>query len=134
MNKTKATFLVLSLGVATALTACSSDADVASDNISTAADNFEINRRIVFYNSVTDKYILVVEGFCSVEKNVDKNQLEITCKVGDEKSSEEFKKNYLGLADNTAWFAEQLAFSKQNTNHYRVNFKPEVIIPTIVGN
>lgn len=31
------------------LASCS-DADTASKNLSTAADNFEINRRIVFYN------------------------------------------------------------------------------------
>lgn len=46
---------------------CSSDAYVASQNLSTAADQFEIYRRVVFYNGITDEYILVVEGYCSIE-------------------------------------------------------------------
>ena len=37
-----------------AMIACSDDAEVASRNISKAADNFEIDRRIVFYNGITD--------------------------------------------------------------------------------
>ena len=32
------------------LTGCSDDADVASENLSKAADNFEIQRQIVFFN------------------------------------------------------------------------------------
>ena len=42
------------------------DADIASQNLSTAADNFQINRRIVFYNGITDTYILTIEGLCSI--------------------------------------------------------------------
>jgi len=30
------------------------DATVVSDNISKAADNFEVNRRIVMFNGITD--------------------------------------------------------------------------------
>lgn len=41
-------FLVLSMAVGL-LTACS-DADVASRNLSKAADNFDIARRVVFYS------------------------------------------------------------------------------------
>jgi predicted small secreted protein len=48
---------VLGLGLA----ACN-DANVASSNLSTAADNFEINRRVVFYNGITGEYMLSIEG------------------------------------------------------------------------
>ena len=34
--------------------ACSTEADVASENLSKAADQFEISRRIVFLNGITD--------------------------------------------------------------------------------
>lgn len=47
-----------------ALAGCSSDADVASDNLSKAAEQFEVNRRIVFFNGITDKYLLTIEGRC----------------------------------------------------------------------
>ena len=34
------------------------DAIVVSQNISKAADNFEVTRRIVFYNGITGDYML----------------------------------------------------------------------------
>ena len=34
------------------------DAYVASRNISKAADNFEVDRRIVLYNGITESYII----------------------------------------------------------------------------
>jgi hypothetical protein len=61
---------------------CNSDADVASRNLSKAADQFEITRRVVFYNGITGEYMLTVEGLCSLG-NYDKNrEVSITCKVG----------------------------------------------------
>ena len=47
------------------LTGCS-QADTASRNLSSAADNFEVVRRIVFYNGITGEYILTIEGLCSL--------------------------------------------------------------------
>jgi len=66
------------------LTSCtSSDADVASSNLSKAAEQFEIERRIVFFNGITDKYLLTIEGRCSVEttNSAVGGSLEVTCKV-----------------------------------------------------
>ena len=48
------------------LAGCERDADVASRNLSVAADMFEINRRIVFYNGITGEYMLVIEGLCAL--------------------------------------------------------------------
>ena len=57
--------LILALPVV-ALAACTPpDAQVASHNLSKAADMFEIDRRIVFYNGITDTYMLTIEGRCS---------------------------------------------------------------------
>lgn len=39
-----------------------SQADVASENLSKAADSFEISRRIVFYNGINGEYMLTIEG------------------------------------------------------------------------
>jgi len=104
-----------------------SDADVASQNISTAADNFEITRRIVFYNGVTGEYILVVEGLCSIGNYDTTGEVSITCKVG----AGQYKKHYLGLSDNVTYFAEQIDSSAVDAYHYRVIFKPLAIIPDI---
>ena len=50
------------------LAGCANDAQVASYNLSQAADNFKINRRIVFYNGITNDYMLTIEGLCSQEQ------------------------------------------------------------------
>lgn len=108
------------------LTGCD-DADVASRNISKAADNFEIERRIVFYNGITDAYILSIQGLCSITKDNQDNQLEVTCKTG----PNQYIKHYLGISDNVTYFAEQLGSANVSTAHYRVTFKPSVIIPHV---
>lgn len=111
------------------LTGCSSDADVAADNLSKAAEQFEIQRRIVFFNGITDKYLLEVQGLCSVESGLSalEGSLEVTCKTG----PTEFKKHFLGLSDNVSYFVEQIEGASVSTYNYRVIFKPDVIIPAI---
>ena len=118
------TKLVALLIVALVLVGCS-DATVASRNLSKSADMFEITRRIVFYNGITNDYILTVEGRCSIFD--DGNQLELTCKTG----PESFKKHFLGLSDNVTYFAEQLEGADVSVYRYRVIFKPEAIVPDI---
>ena len=104
-----------------------SDAQTASTNLSTAADNFELTRRVVFYNGITGEYLLSIEGLCSIRADGLENQLEVTCKTGPDK----FKKHFLGLSDNVTYFAEQLEEAPVNVYHYRVIFKPETILPDI---
>ena len=113
--------LIVSLG------GCGLEADVASVNLSKAADSFEINRRIVFYNGITSEYILVIEGLCSLGNFDSDGELSVTCKVGDS----EYKKHFLGLSDNVTFFAEQLESLNVDTYHYRVIFRPQTIIPAI---
>ncbi len=107
------------------LTACN-DADVASHNISKAADNFQITRRIVFYNGITDSYMLTIQGLCSLGNHDDHGELTVTCKDGSN-----FKKHFLGLSDNVTYFVEQLDSANVSTQRYKVIFKPSVIIPDI---
>ena len=101
------------------------DADIASRNLSKAADNFEVVRRVIFYNGITDSYILVIEGRCSIVDSM--GQLEVTCKTG----TNTYRKHYLGLSDNVTYFAEQIEDKDVSPNHYRVTFKPRAIAPTI---
>ncbi|MCB1589227.1 MAG: hypothetical protein KDI56_10030 [Xanthomonadales bacterium] len=109
------------------LAGCSTDADVASHNLSKAADQFEVNRRIVFYNGITGDYILTIEGLCSLGNFDTDGELSVTCKTGDDT----YKKHFLGLSDNVTYFAEQIEASPVGVYHYRVIFKPSVIIPDI---
>ncbi len=116
-------FVVLAL----VLGACDRDATVASRNLSLAADQFEIDRRIVFFNGITDTYLLTIEGRCSIQADELDQQLEVTCKVGED----QFKKHFLGLSDNVSYLVEQLEAVDVSVYRYRVIFKPAVIIPDI---
>lgn len=119
--------ILLALAAAAALAGCS-DADVASANLSKAADNFEVTRRVVFYNGITGDYMLSIEGLCSLGNSDKVRQATITCKVG----PGAYKKHFLGLSDNVTYFIEQVEPNKVDVYHYRVVFKPSVIVPDIV--
>ena len=126
----KKALALLVAGVITfGLAACTSDADVASRNLSKAAEQFEVNRRIVFFNGITDKYLLEIQGLCSVETgdSLLAGSLEVTCKVG----PNEYKKHFLGLSDNVSFFVEQLEGANVGVYHYRVIFKPQTIISDV---
>lgn len=114
------------LALAFLLTACN-DADVASKNLSKAADNFEVNRRIVFYNGITNDYMLVIEGLCSKDNTSTEHTLGIICKVGENS----YKKHLLGLSDNVTYFIEQIDGQQVSVYHYRVIFKPSTLIPDL---
>lgn len=103
---------------------CGTDASRVSYNLSQDAGMFKINRRIVFYNGITDTYILTIEGRCQVEHG---EKLSVTCKIGEN----EYKKHYLGLSDNVTYFAEQLDSAGASAYQYKVVFKPKSIIPDI---
>lgn len=109
------------------VTACERDADVASRNLSYAADNFEITRRVVFYNGITNEYILSVTGLCSIGNYDKAREVSITCKTG----PNSYKKHFLGLSDNVTYFAEQIDAADVSAYHYSVVFKPQSIIPDI---
>lgn len=109
---------------AATLTGCTA-ADTASHNVSQAAENFEVLRRVVFFNGITDTYLLTIEGFCNIED--EGNQLEVTCKTGEDA----YEKDFLGLSDNVSYYVEQLESVDVDPFHHRVIFRPETIAPDI---
>lgn len=118
----------IAIALLSALTvACADDAHVASKNTRKAADNFEINRRIVFYNGITDSYMLEIEGRCSVDLNDTQTAFNVICKTGEQ----EFKRHTLVLSDNVTAFVEQIEPNKASSHFYRVTFKPTVVVPDI---
>jgi len=125
MKKKIALFVlgVMSIG---AMVGCSSEADVVSENLSKSADSFEVQRRVVFFNGITDKYLLTIEGLCSLDASSAK-KIAVTCKVGEG----QYKKHYLGLSDNVSYFVEQTDSKYEDAYHYKVLFRPEEIIPDI---
>lgn len=122
--KIKTKLAALGAVAALALTGCT-NAETASYNLSKDADHFEVNRRIVMFNGITDKYLLSVEGRCSIKDA--ESQLEVTCRLG----PDQYKKHILGLSDNVTYFVEQLEPIDVSVYHYKVIFKPESIVPDV---
>lgn len=120
-------FVLITIAFVTLISACSRPADIASRNMSEAADNFEVLRRVVFYNGITADYMLTIEGYCSLGNRDTSKQLSITCKTGNGK----YKKHFLGLSDNVTYFVEQIDSNNVSVDHYKVTFKPSAIIPDI---
>ena len=119
--------LLLILAATAALAGCDQPADVVSANLSQAADNFQVNRRIVFYNGITGEYMLTIEGLCSLGNHDAARELSVTCETGPGL----YKKHFLGLSDNVTYFVEQVDANPADRFHYAVTFKPSVIIPDI---
>jgi len=121
---------LLTIGALTMLLAagsCEPAADIASRNLSVAADNFEIPRRITFYNGITDNVVLVMEGFCSLGNTDTGLRMSVTCKTG----PNGYIKNFLGLSDNVFFVSEQLEDVSVSEFHYRMVFRPQSLIPDI---
>lgn len=116
----KKLFAIITISGGLLLAGCDNDARDASRNLSMAADNFEIPRRIVFYNGITGEYMLSIEGFCSQEPR--NGSIAVICKDG-----ATYKKHFLGLSDNVTYFSEQMDAAMVSTSRYRVTFKPSVI-------
>ncbi|MCS5737276.1 beta-sandwich lipoprotein, partial [Herbiconiux daphne] len=107
------------------LVGCDNAADLASRNVSTAAANFEVNRRIVFINIRTGEYLLSVEGRCARENT--STEIEITCKTG----PNQVKKHFMGLTTEVTYFIEQIDPAPADEYRYRVTFNPTQILPDV---
>ena len=112
--------------MAVSITGCVNDADVARSNLEREEQNFNVYRRVVFYNGINGEYILTIEGRLAIIVDSD-GDLVVTVKT----DSGEYLKHYLGLSDNVTYFSEALEANAVSTSHYRVIFKPSVIVPSI---
>lgn len=117
--------IILLLVLVMALGACTSDADVARQNLDVAAEQFEVERNIVFVNGITDNYLLQVVGRCSYE--VEADQVVLVCKTGED----EFWKHSMVRSDNVTVVVEQLTGADVSEYRHRVIFKPEELIPNV---
>lgn len=106
--------------------AYTSDAAIARRNLETAEQNFQVFRRVVFYNGITGEYILQLEGYLAIIVDSD-GDLVVTVKTTDG----QYLKHYLGLSDNVTYFSEALAPNAVSDRQYKVVFKPISIIPTV---
>lgn len=120
----KKTLLLILAVLMLVLTGCGSAADKANENLSKAAENFEVPRRITAINGITNDVLFTVEGFCSYEVP-DNGTFEAICKQPDGS----IERTTLYLSDNVTFVSTQIGGVKVDLFRSRVIFRPETIIP-----
>lgn len=92
-------------------------ADNVNHNLSQAADNFQVARKITVYNARTDLIVMEMEGYMSLS-NTATNELVVTCMTG----AGEYKKNYVYLNDYVIYVVEDITGTPTDPYHYKVKF------------
>lgn len=123
--KKKSIIITAAVAAVVLLAGCGSDAQTASENVSKAADQFEVQRKIVGVNGLTNTIAFEVEGRCSITDQG--HQLEVICRQG----PNEYRKHMIGLSDNTFYVAEQLDAIDVSVYHTRIVIRPEAILPDL---
>jgi NADH:ubiquinone oxidoreductase subunit len=119
--------LLLFIAMWTIALAWCNNASIVSHNLSRQSDYFEIPRRVIFYNGITNEYMLDIEWYCSLgwwDMNTP-NEIWVVCKdwAG-------YKKHFLGLSNNVTYIVEQIDPANVSPDHYKVIFKPSAIVPS----
>lgn len=99
-----------------AFTSCDA-ASTVNHNLSQAADNFEVLRKITVYNARTDLIVMEMEGYMSLS-NSSTNELVVTCKTG----LNQYKKNYIYLNEYVIYVVEDITGTTTDPYHYKVHF------------
>lgn len=93
------------------------EADNVNHNLSQAADNFQVTRKITVYNARTDMIILEMEGNMSLSNNTT-NELVVTCMTG----PSQYKKNYVYLNEYVIYVVEDITGTVTDPYHYKIHF------------
>ena len=99
------------------LTGCTTAASDVNHNLSQAADNFEVVRKITVYNARTDMIVMEMEGLMSLSNN-SSSELVVTCKTGED----EYRKNYVYLNDYVIYVVEDITGTVTDPYHYKIHF------------
>lgn len=124
MKHIKKTIAVAAIAlVALGLAGCTSDADKASHNIATAAEQFEVQRTIVGINGVSGDVAFFAEGRCSFEAGG--KRVDVTCKYG----PDEYRKHVFVLGDQDSVTITQEKPIDVSEYHTRIVLKPQNLLP-----
>lgn len=93
------------------------ESTTVNHNLSQAADNFQVVRKITVYNARTDLIIMEMEGYMSLSNN-GASELVVTCKTG----ANEYKKNYVYLNDYVIYVVEDITGTVTDPYHYKIHF------------
>jgi hypothetical protein len=115
MKKIFAMLLVV-LCLVGCMTGCS-EAENVNHNLSQAADNFQVVRKITVYNARTDLIIMEMEGLMSISNSAT-SELVVTCMTG----PNQYKKNYIYLNDYVIYVVEDITGTVTDPYHYKIHF------------
>lgn len=101
------------------LSGCTEAARV-NTNLSQAADNFNITRRLEVINARTDTPLFELIGNFSLSNNTD-NELVVTVEL----ENGIYKKHYIYLNEYTMYVVEDLSGSNVSPFHYEINVLPQ---------
>jgi len=117
--------VVLAVAMLFGSVGCMSAADTADENLSKAAENFEVPRRITGINGITDNVLFTVEGFCSYE--IRDGRYDVICLV--DRRTGEVERTTLAKSDNVTILVTQIGGVEVDLFRPRVIFRPETVIP-----
>lgn len=116
--------IVVSLVACFALSGCNTQADTVNYNLDKEAESFRVARNISFVNGITDKEMLRVTGFCSLE--YDTLKIDVTCK-----DKGQFLRHTLAKSDNVFVVSEQIENATVSDIHYKFLIRPGALIPDL---
>lgn len=123
-NKFRAAIIAVLFTALLVVAGCgTSNADKVSENISKEAEKFNVVRRVVVTNGITEKPIFLIEGRCSFEDFG--HRLDVVCK----ESKDKYRKASVGLGDQDSWASTQLETVNVSEYRTKIIFRPESIIP-----
>lgn len=127
MNKKIAIISFLLIALA-GITACETEAQRVSYNISQEADNFNTIRQITVINCIQGDVLFQMTGKMSITADTNDNQLEVIV----EDDNGHYKKHFIGLSDNVTYVVEDITEGDVSKYHYTLNFNPKMWIPVDV--
>lgn len=122
MKKIAAALIAAMITVSFTGCAFSTQSEHVAHNISKEADNFNVQRRLTVINARTDKVLLQMTGYMSLQNNSSK-ELEVICEIGHGK----YQKHLIYLNDWTMYTVEDLSGANVSKYSYELSFMPESI-------
>lgn len=118
MKKFTKLTIALTMALLLIFSVCScTAAETVNYNLSQAADNFQVIRKITVYNARTDLIVLEMEGAMSIS-NSSTRELVVTCMTG----PSQYKKNYIYLNEYVIYVVEDISGTVTDPYHYKVHF------------
>lgn len=105
------------------------EAQKVSHNVSQQADAFNVTRRVVVFNTRTDKIWLEVIGLLSVQTDSD-GDVNLIIEVAEG----QYKKHMVDLNAWTTWVCEDVTGAFVDKYHWEINYQPEALVPIKIVN